>query len=63
MYCPDTTTNCSALIYKNGGSGNAFVQEQYKNQETEIVKEIIDMLGFEGMEDIMNINIYYFVPY
>lgn len=39
------------------------LQEQYKNQETEIVKEIIDMLGFEGMEDIMNINIYYFVKH
>jgi hypothetical protein len=39
------------------------VHEQYKNQETEIVKEIIDMLGFEGMEDIMNINIYYFAKH
>jgi len=39
------------------------IQEQYKSQETEIVKEIIDMLGFEGMEDIMNINVYYFVKH
>ncbi len=39
------------------------MHEQFKSQETEIVKEIIDMLGFEGMEDIMNINIYYFTKH
>ncbi|HLP79782.1 MAG TPA: hypothetical protein VK158_04060 [Acidobacteriota bacterium] len=36
------------------------VHEKYQQIEQAIVKEIIDMLGFDGMEDVLNVNIYYF---
>ena len=39
------------------------MHESYKKQETTIIKEIVSILGFDGMEEVMNINCYYFNKY
>lgn len=39
------------------------VHEAYRHQEHAIIREIVEMLGFDGMEDILNINIYYFTKH
>lgn len=36
------------------------IHESYKTQEQSIVNEIISILGFEGMEESINLNCYYF---
>ncbi|MFT7615797.1 MAG: hypothetical protein ACI8Y7_000622 [Candidatus Woesearchaeota archaeon] len=36
------------------------LHEQYRKREMHILREIVDMLGFEGMEDVINMNCYYF---
>jgi hypothetical protein len=36
------------------------IHESYKNSEQTIIDEMLTMLGFDGMEDQMNVNVYYF---
>ncbi len=39
------------------------IHDSYKTQEKTIIKELISMLGFDGMEDVINIRCYYFTRF